>query len=1145
MNFKNDIHKKKRLPHAIASLLLAAGLCVMGIWGAVIGTAAVDGQEVFTDFTDPSGESTPIPQGDVVAGLLGGISPAEINYLNAHGQYILYTAAIPADRMYAHVHQGGVTVVAHEYTYTTADGTVVTWVPFLAENQTTPSELVDLVYDGNQNLYVASLAGERSDTIKVYYAASLTLSEDMALTLINEAPGKAQLLVDAMIAYEQALNSWLPRKEAYEAYLIAYDEWQAAVKAHEDYLAEKEAYDAWWADHDLKKAAMDDYLARKAAYEAWVQYGLDLKAYEDYMTLVNASPELKAEYEAEMTTVLSHLAIMDRMFLESSISGRSFEGVLNSGTADYVINNKELLLNISGVNKDDVNLAVSSTRALRKLVNGYKVLSDREAQYEYYMANKDAMTTTLMDLYRSMVSLGNVDYVYQEIQDRGGLDAFRQFLGNLYVQGALMDDDTTLDLDLVLFDVPLAELIEPALTPEDHDQTIPLDAYPHPPTTSDDVPEVPYPGDPPPVAEDPGEAPDPVPDVTKAPSLPEDVLPAGDAPAEVLPPEEAPTAPVMNEEEAALYEAALAGELSPRTSADLLYGGTFSVMMSGEVLTLSGRTVEITVMNYRGVLQSTQILAFGSSLNETLQPPRAYAANGAPLTFMGWSYELTPLPNSVDDLFDTLDTGYVVADMTLYPVYRLYHTPGDAPTCTEAQTCVYCGEILQAPLGHAVEQTVIHPTCTEGGYTRHTCTRCGDSHTNSETAPLGHTSEQKATCTEDEICTVCGDVLEIRMGHSYTSVVTPPTCTTGGYTTHTCDRCDDTYISDELEAAGHSYTSVVIPPTCTAGYTTYTCTVCRDSYEGDETAPEHLWGPWEIVTDATGTQDGMKRRVCTACQTVEEAIIPSIEHVHIYLPEVISTTCTKDGYTLYICRCGDSYRDTVVKTEGHTPGDEATCTEAQTCTVCGEALEAAKGHIYKHTIHKPTCTEGGYTLHICTGCGDSYRDHESDPTGHRYGEWIVDRQPAPEVEGHRYAECKSCSYRIEEILPALPPVETDTESDTDTETTPEPETDTEPETDEQGTVTEPITDAETDTEPDTETDRGTSSDVESETPSEPGDTTTQAPIVALPEVKWYAKLLGAVGLPGLVTIAGVVLGGGTAGVTLLIMRAVRKRRRRK
>ena len=40
--------------------------------------------------------------------------------------------------------------------------------------------------------------------------------------------------------------------------------------------------------------------------------------------------------------------------------------------------------------------------------------------------------------------------------------------------------------------------------------------------------------------------------------------------------------------------------------------------------------------------------------------------------------------------------------------------------------------------------------------------------------------------------------------HSYTAVVTAPTCTTGGFTTYTCD-CGDSYIADETAALGHEW----------------------------------------------------------------------------------------------------------------------------------------------------------------------------------------------------------------------------------------------------------------------------------------------------------------------------------------------------
>ena len=44
------------------------------------------------------------------------------------------------------------------------------------------------------------------------------------------------------------------------------------------------------------------------------------------------------------------------------------------------------------------------------------------------------------------------------------------------------------------------------------------------------------------------------------------------------------------------------------------------------------------------------------------------------------------------------------------------------------------------------------------------------------------------------------------LGHSYTAVVTPPTVTDDGYTTHTCGRCGDTYTDSIVPALGETYT---------------------------------------------------------------------------------------------------------------------------------------------------------------------------------------------------------------------------------------------------------------------------------------------------------------------------------------------------
>ncbi len=85
-------------------------------------------------------------------------------------------------------------------------------------------------------------------------------------------------------------------------------------------------------------------------------------------------------------------------------------------------------------------------------------------------------------------------------------------------------------------------------------------------------------------------------------------------------------------------------------------------------------------------------------------------------------------------------------------------------------------EKLAAEYTHSYTEQVIAPTCTEKGYTVHTCS-CGHSYRDSEVAA---------------------------QGHSYVSKTVAPTCTAQGYTVHTC-ACGDSYIDNEKAASGHSW----------------------------------------------------------------------------------------------------------------------------------------------------------------------------------------------------------------------------------------------------------------------------------------------------------------------------------------------------
>ena len=148
---------------------------------------------------------------------------------------------------------------------------------------------------------------------------------------------------------------------------------------------------------------------------------------------------------------------------------------------------------------------------------------------------------------------------------------------------------------------------------------------------------------------------------------------------------------------------------------------------------------------------------------------------------------------------------------------------------------------------HSYTSVVTAPTCTEKGYTTHTCT-CGDSYVDSYTDALGHSygawKQTKApTCTakgmETRTCTRCNasETRDINaLGHDIVHhAAKAATCTEKGWAAYdTCSRCDySTY--KEIAATGHHHNAVVTAPTCTAkGYTTHTC-ACGNSYKDSYT----------------------------------------------------------------------------------------------------------------------------------------------------------------------------------------------------------------------------------------------------------------------------------------------------------------------
>ena len=195
----------------------------------------------------------------------------------------------------------------------------------------------------------------------------------------------------------------------------------------------------------------------------------------------------------------------------------------------------------------------------------------------------------------------------------------------------------------------------------------------------------------------------------------------------------------------------------------------------------------------------------------------------------------------------------------------------------------------------------------------------------------------------DTLCMVCGK----RLDCAYTETVVDPTCTSAGYTVHTCTNCGSSYLDSVVEG-GHKWGTTVIPPTHTEpGYTLYECSVCKESYKTDYTAPVgHAFDEGTVTKEATCTAEGEMTYACS-CGATHTVPIPMTEHE---LTSVVTApTCTELGYTTHSCKhCEYSYTDTPVAALGHAwdmgvvaaaPTLTATGKLIQTCTVCHERKE--------------------------------------------------------------------------------------------------------------------------------------------------------------------------------------------------------------
>ena len=157
--------------------------------------------------------------------------------------------------------------------------------------------------------------------------------------------------------------------------------------------------------------------------------------------------------------------------------------------------------------------------------------------------------------------------------------------------------------------------------------------------------------------------------------------------------------------------------------------------------------------------------------------------------------------------------------------------------------------------------------------------------------------------------------------------------------------------------------------------------------------------------------DACQREGCTYTTKVE---IPALKHKLVH-HDAKAPTCTEIGWNEYdtCSRCDyTTYQEIPALKHKlvHHDAKAPTCTEIgweeyDTCQRAGcdyttKVEIPAPGHDYTEKVVKPTCGKGGYTLHTCKKCNDSYKDHQTKTLLHWYGEWTSNG------DGTHSATCK-------------------------------------------------------------------------------------------------------------------------------------------
>ena len=603
-----------------------------------------------------------------------GLSAAERNYLNRFFS-LSYNDHIDSNLVESEYdgEQGILTVTAAEYSYVARNGVTVRWIPqtvSMAGGEEQPFVWENQAY----RVTFPNLWHSETCLLNVRYIWETEIGAEIADRILTVCYDTAQDTLQEILAWE----SYLDEKAAYDAWRTypakkqAYD---AYLERLQEYLPKKQKYDAYCAaleNYNARVAAFEASKEEKAAYDAqvaaWYRFEQsradNAKLYEQYRT-----------YRFYLDEINNRLNLLESMF-RTDHNGWQFYASLMGSTVQSVLDRREELIKV--VNAEWVDQARKATESLRPIMREYEEL--RRAAYEtelervtalfsFYAAHYSELQRDIRDLYENISNIfmnGTVQLRFKTEADeeqKAKVPHLKQFIAQLYMLSACLDDSETLDVDKQIKNVGtvrewidenvfVADTVSSPASVNIPTEEVLLGELPEPvdePDWSKTFPEDPREKElPPEPAANPGVAPEPVADPG---SEPEPVADPGER-----------SEPTIDPLCRALAEELRAGTLPKRTA-----NGKAQTLCLSKTIPCNRSFANfktVTFYDWNGEILDVQFPEYDS----TVTPPTVNRSEDAKATytFLGW------VPDGSTDASDVVDfnTLHIRKHQSFRPLYQ-------------------------------------------------------------------------------------------------------------------------------------------------------------------------------------------------------------------------------------------------------------------------------------------------------------------------------------------------------------------------------------------------------------------------------------------------------------------------------------------